>query len=121
MNTNVTSNKYVNSWIAEMAELVKPSEIILIDDSNEQAEALRAEACASGEMIKLNEEKYPNCYLHRTAINDVARVENRTFICTRKKEDAGNINNWMDPQECYAKLSKLYDGSYKGKPMYVIP
>ncbi len=121
MNTNVTNNKFVNEWIAEMVELVKPDNIVLIDGSDEQAEQLRAEACASGEMIKLNQEALPNCYLHRTAINDVARVENRTFICTSKKEDAGNINNWMDPKECYAKLSKLYDGSYKGRTMYVIP
>ena len=121
MNTNVTSNQFVNAWIAEMADMVKPSDIILIDGSEEQAEALRQQALASGELIKLNEEKLPNSYLHRTAVNDVARVENRTFICTRKKEDAGNINNWMDPQECYAKLSKLFAGSYKGKPMYVIP
>ncbi len=121
MNTNVTKNKFVDAWIAEMAQLVKPENIVLIDGSNEQAEALRAEACKSGEMIKLNEKELPNCYLHRTAINDVARVENRTFICTSKKEHAGNINNWMDPKECYAKLSKLYDGSYKGRTMYVIP
>ena len=121
MNTNVTSNKFVNEWIGEMAELVKPSDIVLIDGSEEQAEELRAIAVKTGEMLKLNEEKLPGCYLHRTAINDVARVEGRTFICTRKKEDAGNINNWMDPVECYAKLSKLYDGSYKGRTMYVIP
>ncbi len=121
MNANVTKNKYVNEWISEMADLVKPSEIILIDGSEEQAEHFRRIAVESGELIKLNEDKLPGCYLHRTAVNDVARVENRTFICTRKKEDAGNINNWMDPEECYAKLSKLYDGSYKGKPMYVIP
>ena len=121
MNTNVTKNKFVNEWIAEMAELVNPSDIVLIDGSEEQTEALRAEACASGEMIKLNQELLPGCYLHRTAINDVARVEDRTFICTSKKEDAGNINNWMDPKECYEKLSKLYRGSYSGKTMYVIP
>ena len=121
MNANVTNNKFVNEWISEMAKMVKPSEIILIDGTEKQAEALRAEAIANGELLKLNEEKLPNCYLHRTAINDVARVENRTFICTSKKEDAGNINNWMEPSECYAKLSKLYEGSYKNKPMYVIP
>ncbi len=121
MNTNVTKNQYVDAWIAEMVNLVKPENIVLIDGTNEQAEALRAEACSTGEMIKLNEKELPNCYLHRTAVNDVARVENRTFICTSKKEDAGNINNWMDPKECYAKLSKLYDGSYKGRTMYVIP
>ena len=121
MNANVTTNKFVNEWIADMVKLVKPENIVLIDGSDEQAEALRAEACSTGEMIKLNEKELPNCYLHRTAINDVARVENRTFICTSKKEDAGNINNWMDPKECYEKLSKLYDGSYKGRTMYVIP
>ena len=121
MNASVTNNRYVNEWISEMAEMVKPSEIILIDGSEAQAELLRKEACSTGEIIKLNQDVLPGCYLHRTAINDVARVENRTFICTRKKEDAGNINNWMDPTECYNKLSKLYDGSYSGKPMYVIP
>ena len=111
MNTNVTKNTYVNEWISEMAAMVKPDSIVLIDGSEEQAEALRKEACSTGEMLKLNEEKLPNCYLHRTAINDVARVEGRTFICTSKKEDAGAINNWMDPKECYEKLSKLYDCS----------
>ena len=117
----MTNNKYVLSWIDEMAAMTQPDKIVWIDGSEAQAEALRAEACATGEMIKLNEELLPNCYLHRTAINDVARVEGRTFICTSKKEDAGNINNWMDPQECYAKLSKLYKGSMKGRTMYVIP
>ena len=117
----MTSNKHVQDWIRSMADMVQPKDIVWIDGSEEQAEGLRRIACSTGELIKLNEEKYPNCYLHRTAINDVARVEGRTFICTRKKEDAGNINNWMDPQECYAKLTKLYTGSYKGKTMYVIP
>ena len=121
MNTNVTNNRFVNQWISEMAELVKPDNIVLIDGSESQAELLRAEACSTGEMIKLNQDLLPGCYLHRTAINDVARVEDRTFICTSKKEDAGNINNWMAPDECYAKLSKLYNGSYKGRTMYVIP
>ena len=117
----MTNNKFVLNWIDEMAAMTKPDKIVWIDGSEAQAEALRAEACSTGEMIKLNEELLPNCYLHRTAINDVARVEGRTFICTSKKEDAGNINNWMDPQECYAKLSKLYNGSMKGRTMYVIP
>ena len=117
----MTNNKYVLNWIEEMAAMTNPDKIVWIDGSEEQAEALRAEACSTGEMIKLNQELLPNCYLHRTAINDVARVEGRTFICTSKKEDAGNINNWMDPQECYAKLSKLYKGSMVGRTMYVIP
>ena len=117
----MTNNKFVLSWIEEMKAMTQPDKIVWIDGSEAQAEALRAEACSTGEMIKLNEELLPNCYLHRTAVNDVARVEGRTFICTSKKEDAGNINNWMDPKECYAKLSKLYKGSMKGKTMYVIP
>ncbi|MBQ3178041.1 MAG: phosphoenolpyruvate carboxykinase (GTP) [Clostridia bacterium] len=117
----MTQNKHVLSWIDEMAAMTQPDKIVWIDGGEEQTEALRAEACSTGEMIKLNQEKLPGCYLHRTAVNDVARVEGRTFICTSKKEDAGNINNWMDPQECYAKLSKLYKGSMKGQTMYVIP
>ncbi len=117
----MTQNKYVLSWIDEMAAMTQPDKIVWIDGSEEQAEALRAEACSTGEIIKLNQEKLPGCYLHRTAVNDVARVEGRTFICTTKKEDAGNINNWMAPAECYEKLSKLYRGSMKGRTMYVIP
>ncbi len=117
----MTQNKHVLSWIDEMAALTQPDKIVWIDGTEEQAEALRAEACSTGEMIKLNQEKLPGCYLHRTAVNDVARVEGRTYICTTKKEDAGNINNWMAPAECYEKLSKLYRGSMKGRTMYVIP
>ena len=119
--TEPTKNKYVLDWINEMAEMCRPDNIVWIDGTEEQAEALRAEACSTGEMIKLNPELLPNCYLHRTAINDVARVEGRTYICTPTKEEAGNINNWMDPTEMYAKLKKLYTGSMKGRTMYVIP
>ncbi len=117
----MTNNKYVLGWIDEMAAMVQPDNIVWIDGSEEQLEALRKEACSTGELIKLNEKELPGCYLHRTAVNDVARVEGRTFICTSKKEDAGNINNWMEKNECYEKLSKLYKGSYKGRTMYVIP
>ncbi len=116
-----TNNKFVLDWIKEMADMTCPDSIVWIDGTEEQAEKLRAEACATGEMIKLNQDLLPNCYLHRTAVNDVARVEGRTFICTSKKEDAGNINNWMAPAECYEKLSKLYRGAMKGRTMYVIP
>ncbi len=117
----MTNNKYVLNWIDEMSAMTKPDKIVWIDGSEAQAEALRAEACASGEIIKLNEELLPNCYLHRTAVNDVARVEGRTYICTPTKEQAGPINNWMDPAEMYAKLKKLYTGAMKGRTMYVIP
>ena len=117
----MTNNKYVLDWINEMAEMTKPDSIVWIDGTEAQAEELRAQACATGEMIKLNQDLLPGCYLHRTAVNDVARVEARTFICTPTKEQAGNINNWMAPDEMYAKLKKLYTGSMKGRTMYVIP
>ena len=117
----MTNNKAVLSWLEEMKALTKPDNVVWIDGSEEQAEALRAEACSTGEIIKLNQEKLPGCYLHRTAVNDVARVEHRTFICTSNKEDAGATNNWCDPKEMYEKLFKLYDGSMKGRTMYVIP
>ena len=117
----MTNNKTVLNWIDEMAAMCTPDKIVWIDGSEEQLEALRAEAVSTGEMIKLNQEKLPGCYYHRTAENDVARVEDRTFICTPTKEEAGPINNWMAPDEMYAKLKALYKGSMKGRTMYVIP
>jgi len=117
----MTNNKYVNEWVKEMAELTQPDKIVWITGSDEQTDALRAEACATGELEKLNEEKLPNCYLHRTAVNDVARVEGRTFICTKEKHDAGPTNNWMGLEEAKEKLTPLYKGAMKGRTMYVIP
>ena len=117
----MTNNKTVLAWLEEMKAMTQPDKVIWIDGSEEQLEALRKEAVETGEMIKLNQEKLPGCYYHRTAENDVARVESRTFICTPTKEEAGPINNWMEPDEMYAKLKKLYTGSMKGRTMYVIP
>ncbi|MBQ7599965.1 MAG: phosphoenolpyruvate carboxykinase (GTP) [Clostridia bacterium] len=116
-----TENKYLSSWITEMAAMTKPDRVIWIDGSEKQAQELRNQACSTGELIKLNQEILPGCYLHRTAVNDVARVEGRTFICTRTKEDCGNVNNWMEPKECYARLTRLFTGSMQGRTMYVIP
>ena len=118
---SLTKNPNVNKWVDEMIALCKPSNVVWIDGSKEQLDALRKEAIATGEMIELNQEKLPGCLYHRTNPNDVARVEDRTFICTRSKEDAGPTNNWCDPKEMYAKLSKLYDGVMDGRTMYVIP
>lgn len=117
----MTENKTVLAWLEEMKAMCQPDNVVWIDGSEEQLEALRAEAVATGEMIKLNQEKLPGCYYHRTTENDVARVEDRTFICTPTEEEAGPINNWMAPDEMYAKLKKLYTGSMKGRTMYVIP
>ncbi len=118
---SLTNNQNVLKWVDEMVALCKPDNVVWIDGSEEQLNALRKEAIETGEMIELNQEKLPGCLYHRTNPNDVARVEDRTFICTRNKEDAGPTNNWCDPQEMYAKLSKLYDGVMKGRTMYVIP
>ncbi len=117
----MTNNKNVLNWVDEMVALCKPDKVVWIDGSEEQLKALREEACSTGEMLKLNEEKLPGCLLHRTAVNDVARVEGRTYICTRNKEDAGPINNWEDPKVMYERLTKMYDGVMKGRTMYVIP
>ncbi len=117
----MTTNKSVLAWIEEMKELVTPDKVVWIDGSEEQLNAIRAEGVATGEMIKLNEELLPGCYLHRTKPNDVARVEARTFICSKKEEDAGPTNHWMDPTEAYKMLFDIARGSYKGRTMYVIP
>lgn len=110
----MTKNQNVLKWVEEMKALTQPDKVVWIDGSEEQLKALRDEAIATGEMIELNQEKLPGCLYHRTAENDVARVEDRTFICSREKENAGPTNNWMDPKEMYAKLTKLYDGVMKG-------
>lgn len=91
----MTNNKSIKKWLDEQIELVKPEKVVWIDGSEEQLEGLRKEACATGEMIKLNEEKLPGCYLHRTAVNDVARVEGRTLICTpTKRRQAPPTTGW---------------------------
>ena len=118
---SMTENRKVLQFIDESAALCRPDEIVWIDGSKEQRDELRRKACATGEMIKLNEDLLPECYLHRTAVNDVARVEDRTFICCRSEADAGPINNWMDPQKAYAMASDIFKGSMKGRTMYVIP
>ena len=117
----MTQNKTLLQWVEEKRALCCPDKVVWIDGSEEQLEELRREAVEAGEMIKLNEEKLPGCYLHRTRENDVARVENRTFICTPTEAEAGPTNHWCDPKEMYEKLDKIVRGSYKGRTMYVIP
>ena len=121
MESNLTKNPSLLAWLDEKVELLKPSNIVWIDGSKEQIDALKAEAVETGEMIKLNEELLPDCYLHRTAENDVARVEDRTLICTTKEEDAGPTNHWMAPDKAYDMLYKIAAGSYEGRTMYIIP
>ncbi len=117
----MTNNKTVLKWLDEMQTLLTPDKVVWIDGTDEQTEELRKIAVELGELEALNQEKLPDCYLHRTNPNDVARVEDRTFICTATKEQAGPTNNWCDPKEMYEKLYNIARGSYKGKTMYVIP
>ena len=119
----MTKNKKVLKFVEDSAALAQPDKIVWIDGSEAQRDALRAEAVASGELIKLNEKLLPDCYLHRTAENDVARVEDRTFICSRKEEDAmpHSIVKWMAPDKAYKMVEEIARGKMKGRTMYVIP
>ena len=119
----MTNNKKVLKFVEDSAAFAQPDKIVWIDGSEAQRDALRAEAVASGEILKLNEELLPDCYLHRTAENDVARVEDRTFICSRKEEDAmpHSIVKWMAPDKAYKMVEEIARGKMKGRTMYVIP
>ena len=121
MTQSYTENQKVLDFVKDSAELAQPDKIVWIDGSEAQIDALREEACSTGEMPRLNQEKLPGCYYHRTAENDVARVEARTFICCRDEKDAGPTNYWMDPKEAYPMLREIARGKMKGRTMYVIP
>ena len=116
-----TQNPAVLHWIDEMAAKTRPSSIVWIDGSQAQLDALRRQAVEEGILLQLNQDKLPGCYLHRTDPMDVARVEERTFICCRDERDAGPTNHWMEPQAMYDKLYALFEGSMAGRTMYVIP
>lgn len=117
----LTSNSNVLKWVDEIISMMNPSDVVWIDGSEELYEELRKEGCSTGELIKLNQEIYPGCYYHRSAKDDVARMEDKTYICTRKKEDAGYTNNWMSPNEAYKLGREIFTDSMKGRTMYIIP
>ncbi|NQU18659.1 phosphoenolpyruvate carboxykinase (GTP) [bacterium] len=117
----MTKHNKLDRWVKDMAGLCKPDSIIWIDGSEKQKKNLEKEAFSTGELIQLDQKKLPGCVYHRTAINDVARTENLTFICTKRKSDVGPINNWMSPPKAYKKASDIFRGSMKGRKMYVIP
>src|SRR6266478_3474568 len=116
-----TNHKEIKQWVGEMTRMFQPDQVFWCDGSEGEKEALTAEAVAKGILIKLNQEKLPGCYYHRSAQNDVARVEQCTFICSEAEEDAGPTNNWAPPKEMYARLYKLCEGAMKGRTLYVVP
>ena len=119
--TTLTSNKHLLGWVDEMSKLCQPDQVVCCDGSEDEKKRLTDYAVSKGILIPLNAEKHPGSYLHRSNPSDVARVEHLTFICTPKKDDAGPTNNWMAPDEAYTKLKGLFDGSMKGRTMYVVP
>lgn len=116
-----TSNEAVKSWVDEMIHLCQPDRVVWCDGSEAEKEALTAEAVKAGILIKLDHTKWPGCYYHRSNPNDVARVEQCTFICTPTRDEAGPTNNWCAPEEMYLKLHGLAQGAMKGRTMYVVP
>ena len=116
-----TSNTELQSWVKEVSEMTKPDNIYWCNGSKEEYEEFIQQMLGTGDLMKLNEETFPNCYLHRSDPSDVARVEHLTFICTEDSEDAGPNNNWMDPKEAHEKLDDLFENCMEGRTMYVIP
>jgi phosphoenolpyruvate carboxykinase (GTP) len=114
-------NAAIQRWVDDVARLTTPDRVVYCDGSAEEKRRITEEALASGELIELNQERLPGCYLHRSATHDVARTEHLTFVCTREQEDAGPNNNWMAPDAAKAKLTPLYQGAMRGRTMFVVP
>ncbi len=119
--TPLSANVHLLNWVEKMANLTKPAAIHWVDGSVEEDEMLKAQMVESGTFIKLNEELWPGCYYARSDASDVARVEDRTFICSLSKDGAGPTNNWEEPYRMRRKLKELFDGSMRGRTMYVLP
>ena len=121
LNETPTKNKNLEAWVREAAELCQPDRVVWCDGTERERDELTRQAIGLGEVELLDPVKWPGCLYARSTENDVARVEQSTFICTRSKKAAGNTNNWMDPQEAYRKLSEIFKNSMKGRTLYVVP
>ena len=121
IETIPTSNKTLIAWVDEVAQLCKPDNVVWCDGSEAERELFTRQAIAQGEVELLDQKKLPGCLYSRSAENDVARVEELTFICTKEKRNAGSTNNWMSPKEAYQKVGAILDGAMRGRTMYVIP
>jgi phosphoenolpyruvate carboxykinase (GTP) len=119
--TSPSRNQALNAWVEECARLCKPDRVHWVDGSEAELDRLLADMLASGTLHRLNPEKYPDCYLHRSDPSDVARTEHLTFISTERQEDTGPTNNWMAPADAKRKVGALFDGAMRGRTMYVIP
>ena len=119
--TPLSTNKNLLRWVEKMAELCKPAAIHWVDGSQHEYDQLCIQMVAAGTFIKLNQKKWPGCFLARSDASDVARVEDRTFICALSKEAAGPTNNWVNPFEMRKTLKSLFNGCMKGRTMYVLP
>src|SRR5215510_9449313 len=117
----LSTNVHLLNWVEKMANLTKPAAVHWVDGSVDEDEMLKAQMVESGTFIKLNQELWPGCYYSRSHPSDVARVEDRTFICSLSKDAAGPTNNWENPHEMRRKLKGLFDGSMRGRTMYVLP
>jgi phosphoenolpyruvate carboxykinase (GTP) len=121
VSSKVPNNIHIQQWVKQVAAMCQPDDVYWCDGSEDEKERLTQVALQCGDLIALNQKKLPGCYLHRSALNDVARTENLTFVCTEKQEDAGPNNNWMAPAESYDRLAKIFAGAMRGRTLYVIP
>ncbi|MBA2603211.1 MAG: phosphoenolpyruvate carboxykinase (GTP), partial [Acidobacteria bacterium] len=119
--TTVPATPAIRKWVEEISSLTRPDEVVYCDGSEAEEQRLIRECLATGELIELNQEKLPGCYLHRSAPHDVARTEHLTFVCTDTEDEAGPNNNWMAPAAAVARLTPLFDGAMQGRTLFVVP
>ena len=117
----LTRNHHLLRWVEKMKELTRPAGVHWVDGSQEENDELIEQMLRSGTLLRLNQETWPGCYYARSDASDVARVEQRTFVCSLSEDAAGPTNNWENPYEMRRKLKDLFNGAMRGRTMYVLP